>query len=66
MFFLFMFQPDRMYYWAHSEPILQTLEIIPAKLSTPLWPPENFEQGNGDTSPPKGLEGKIPQFYYTF
>lgn len=36
---VFVFQPDLMYYWTHSEPILQQLELIPGKLSPEVWPP---------------------------
>ncbi len=32
-------QPDCMYYWAHSEKILQKLEILP--VSKPAWPDES-------------------------
>ena len=32
-----------MYYWAHSEPILQTLEILPRKITQVSWPPLKSE-----------------------
>ena len=31
-----------MYYWTHSEPVMQQMEIIPGKLST-AWPPPESE-----------------------
>ncbi len=40
---LSLFQPDCMYYWARSEPILQSLDIIPQRLSHTVWPPTREE-----------------------
>ena len=34
-----LLQPDYMYCWAHSEPILQQLDILPGKLQLESWPP---------------------------
>lgn len=43
-----------MYFWAHSQPILQQLDILPGRLN-PVWPPvrpdsDGTEEEGADTS----------------
>ena len=43
-----------MYYWAHSEPILRSLDALPGKLTLEAWPPlqdlkkEDISAGDGN------------------
>ena len=37
-----------MYYWAHSEPIMQNLDFLPGKLSFESWPPPRQDDEDGD------------------
>ena len=33
-----------MYFWSHTQPILQQLEILPGKLEVQAWPPAKEEE----------------------